>query len=456
MENLPIVSISHIPDLRFLHGFFASYSFFLLYGFFPARFLAKLPSIENKPDMGLVAKLVATLIVVNFKLGSSSLQAECCQSKDSKSQESGNEGSDRTWEKCEISSEREITENKTEKADLNRVPVGIIYTGDVGKDQALVQLLQTVQGFEEEVRLQPMYALQNSHVNSSASSQAIANAYIQLCVYFRSQEMGSFRPYLVYMSQWLSTGLRPSSSYCSQPFASAIPYPLERYLSHLPAPGLLIANRYLPASPSPTDLLGQLCPEYLDQSQNSSKSTRALETECSPGCSPNNYKSTHCFPACNVSGCAYQNWTCTCAVGCTPTLLSNDVCDRECDIAACNFDNNHCYSYEEHVPYTNPNQPNSEEASWAKWVIVALCVLTTSFFLGITFYCYIRQHVIRNRYALTSLNRLNITASVSPMTVGQDSDFLSPGKIIFLLGKRIFSQEIVVFGDAMCVVCLAE
>jgi hypothetical protein len=42
------------------------------------------------------------------------------------------------------------------------------------------------------------------------------------------------------------------------------------------------------------------------------------------------------------------------------------------------------------------------------------------------------------------------------MTSGQDLDFVPPGKIIELLGKRVFSREIVVYGDAMCVVCLAE
>lgn len=33
---------------------------------------------------------------------------------------------------------------------------------------------------------------------------------------------------------------------------------------------------------------------------------------------------------------------------------------------------------------------------------------------------------------------------------------MAPGKIIELLGRRVFSRDIVIYGDAICVVCLSE
>lgn len=404
--------------------------------------------------MGLIARLVAALIVTNLKLGLSSLLADCCQWEDSNSLEDRVEKSEEIEGKCVISGEGDRAGNETDRA---RVPVGIIYTGDVKKDKALVPLLHTISAFETDLSLRPIYILQNYQVNSSISALVVANAQVQLCVYFQSQEIGTFRSYLAFIIQWLTTGLQPSSL-CSEPFAPALPSPLDKYLSTFSGPGFLLANRYLPTSLSPTELLSQLCPQYLNQSQSSNKPARALDVECSPNCTAEKYQSSLCFPTCNVPECSYQNWTCACAVGCSPSLLTNEVCDQECNTEACGFDNDSCLEY---VPYTDPNQSSNVEVAWAKWIIVSLSLLTTRYFLpssflAITLYCYIKKRIKRRRYAVRDLNRVNVTASVSPMIVALDSDPVLSGRIVDLLGKRMFSREIVVFGEAMCVVCLAE
>ena len=79
-------------------------------------------------------------------------------------------------------------------------------------------------------------------------------------------------------------------------------------------------------------------------------------------------------------------------------------------------------------------------------------------FLAITLYCYYKQQARGRRHAQTRLenSRLNGTSSVIPMTSGQDIEYVAPGKIIELLGRRVFTREIVTYGDAICVVCLSE
>lgn len=400
--------------------------------------------------MRQVKQMIEVLLVVTLRLTAGSLVTECCLWEEAGTSQGG------SMHSCEVTGkEGQLTALPSRES----VPVELIYSGDVEKDRDLLPLLQLISRLDgEDITVEPRYGV-NRSISTLETEKQVANAYEQLCVYSLSLATGSFRFYLDFMSSWLSTGLRPSSPSCLQ--SLLLPHLFEHYLSSLPAPGLLIAGHYLSANISKQELLGQLCPPFI--SNQKSYSPRQLqEEECNPGCTANLYKSPQCYAVCNVSRCNYQKWTCACAIGCTPDYLSNDRCDSECNVKECYFDNYNCRKDYDYVPYTEQKPLATTESEWVKWMIVSLTLLATwyslpSTFLGITIYCYIQRWKLRrNRHAITSNARLNLTASVAPMTSGQDLDFVPPGKIIELLGKRVFSREIVVYGDAMCVVCLAE
>lgn len=42
------------------------------------------------------------------------------------------------------------------------------------------------------------------------------------------------------------------------------------------------------------------------------------------------------------------------------------------------------------------------------------------------------------------------------MTSGQELELMAPGKIVDLLGRRLYVNTIVTYSDNMCVICLAE
>lgn len=247
-----------------------------------------------------------------------------------------------------------------------KVPIELILTGNVQKDQVLLPLLHSIRSFpSSQVRLQPSY-----HLSSRKAANETANANMQICVF----RLGSSWRFLEFMLEWLWVGKVPALErgleLCAQANNATFWTSGEDYQSEFPAPGVKVANHYYPPSLPISQFLALL-------SANTSPA-RGLGEDCSPGCTSSLYISRICVSACNVPACDYQNWTCACAPHCTSELLANAVCDPVCSFPACDYDNQYCPSSTipaNYTPYENPALRNNSEPEWAKWVIVALSLL---------------------------------------------------------------------------------
>jgi len=197
----------------------------------------------------------------------------------------------------------------------------------------------------------------------------------------------------------------------------------------------------------------------------SNPSNHSNAWQCSVGCDQLSFISSKCHPACNVSDCSYQNWTCACAFGCSPDMLVNDFCNSACNTQSCNYDNGYCPRITMPLSfpvYMDESGRESEELpSWKKWVIISLSVfgfryLLCSFICVVLILCYRRMKKPRSHAHRPSddfsLNQLN--QSVVPMSDGVE--VLNADKIISALGGRLFVPEILEYADAVCVVCLSE
>ena len=108
------------------------------------------------------------------------------------------------------------------------------------------------------------------------------------------------------------------------------------------------------------------------QPTNTTTPNPAPTWQCSPGCTISVFASATCQPACNVSSCEYQNWTCACTRGCSPTLLENDLCDNVCNNPNCNYDAGVCLRTSVPFPYfvEGENSNGGGDSSSQKWIII--------------------------------------------------------------------------------------